>query len=326
MRHARQLEAEPPPPAEFGDAEAAAKVGSYAYQALLKEVMLTPKPGLVDQRNSGAHRDMNLQMFLDSAGALAPWFARFVEIGATGPRLGYPGELLSRVRSAGLRCEAAMFKVTGGVNTHKGAIFSLGLLCSAAGLVIARGDRVSRSAICAEVAVMCTGLVERELVRSGRSRTAGERIFTQHGLTGARGEAESGYATVRATALPAYDALRCDGISEDLALLQTLLELLAANGDTNLVSRGGLPGLQYVQRWAADLLAAGGALASDGLGRLAAFDDDLIARNLSPSGSADLLAVTWFLAQFPVAGAGYAPADQPGRATKGTAASAPMIT
>ena len=299
MQHAFQFEPNALP-AAFGDTDAALRIGGYAYQALLKEVMLTPKPGLVDQRNSGAHQDMNLQMFLDSAGALSAWFPRFVEIGAMRPRSGSAGELLACVRSVGLQCEAAMFEVTGGVNTHKGAIFSLGLLCSAAGLVIAMGGYPSRSAICAEVAVMCTGLVERELVRGGRSRTAGERIFGQHGLTGARGEAESGYATVRATALPAFDALRRDGISEERALLQTLLELLATNSDTNLVSRGGLRGLQYVRRCAADLLAAGGALTSDGLTRLAAFDDDLIARNLSPSGSADLLAVNWFLAQFPV--------------------------
>ena len=301
MQYPSQREAGPLPAAARGGSEAARRIGGWATRALLKEVMLTPKPGLVDQRNSGAHRDMNLQMFLGSADAISPWFPRFVEIGVVGARSSGPGETFSRLRAAGQRCETAMFEVTGGVNTHKGGIFALGLLCAAAGCLIATGRGLDRAAICAQVAVMCAGLVDRELVRGGRSGTAGERSFERHGLTGARGEAESGYATVRATALGTYDALRSAGICEELALLQALLELFVANRDTNLVSRGGLSALAYVQGYAADLLSAGGALAPDGLDRLAAFDDDLIARNLSPSGSADLLAVTWFLAQFPAA-------------------------
>lgn len=279
--------------------EAARHVADRAYQALLKEVMLTPKPGLVDRRNSGAHRDMHLQLFLDSANAISPWFPHFVEIGAETAGSGSPRDRLDRFRSAGLLCEAAMFKATNGVNTHKGAIFSLGLLCSAAGYLMATGRGPTRSTMCAQVAESCAGLVTRELAGISLPRTAGERTFQQYGLTGARGEAESGYATVTATALPAYEALLSGGISEELALLQTLLELFVVNGDTNLVSRGGPSGLEYVRGYAAHLLSTGGVLAPAGPSRLAAFDDDLIARNLSPSGSADLLAVTWFLAQFP---------------------------
>lgn len=303
MHYSHQLKADPRLRALSG-ADAARRVAAYAGQALLKEVMLTPKPGLVDQRNSGAHRDMDLQMFLDSARALSPWFPRFVEIGASGGQSVSSRGLLPPLRSAGLLCEAAMFRATHGVNTHKGAIFSLGLLCSAAGRLIATGASLNREAICAQVADTCNGLVERELAAGSPSRTAGERMFRRHGLAGARGEAESGYATVRSAALPAFDKLRRDGVSEELALSQALLKLFAVNGDTNLVSRGGLAGLEYVRRCAAGMLSSGGVLAPDGLCRMAAFDDDLIARNLSPSGSADLLAVTWFLAQFPGAAGG----------------------
>ncbi len=298
MHYSQQLRADPRFP--FADvAEGTRRVAAYASQALLKEVMLTPKPGLVDRRNSGSHRDMDLQMFLDSARALSPWFPRFVEIGVSNARSVASLGLLPRLRLAGLLCEAEMFEATHGVNTHKGAIFSLGLLCCAAGRLLAAGRGLGRAAMCDQVAGICAGLVERELATGGPPRTAGERMFKRHGLTGARGEAESGYATVRSAALPVYDRLRRDGVSEELALSQALLELFAVNGDTNLVSRGGLAGLAYVRRVAADMLAAGGALASDGPRMMTAFDDDLIARNLSPSGSADLLAVTWFLAQFP---------------------------
>jgi len=275
-------------------------VAEHADQAVLTEVLVTPKPGLVDRRNSGAHRDMDLQTFFASARAVAPWWGRFMEIGCTSALL--PArDVLPMLRHDGLACERAMLQATRGVNTHKGAIFSLGLLCAAAGRLAARGAELDRTSICLEVAGFCDGLVERELGGEKAAHTAGERIFREHGLPGARGEAASGYALVRAVALPVYDALRLRGVDENLALLQVLLHLLALNGDTNVVSRGGIQGLEFVHRWARKLLREGGVLVEDGLARMVAFDDALIERHLSPGGSADLLAVTWFLARFPAA-------------------------
>jgi triphosphoribosyl-dephospho-CoA synthase len=93
--------------------------------------------------------------------------------------------------------------------------------------------------MCGEVASISDGLVDRELNGGQEAQTAGERAFRRHGFTGARGEAASGYATVRMAALPVYDRLRRDGVAEDVALLEVLLRLLAVNDDTNLVSRGG---------------------------------------------------------------------------------------
>jgi triphosphoribosyl-dephospho-CoA synthase len=141
--------------------------------------------------------------------------------------------------------------------------------------------------MCAEVANICAGIVEREL---GAARTAGERAFARYGATGARGEVASGFAIVQTVALPVYDGLQRASISEDIALLQVMLHLLVVNDDTNLVSRGGLAGLEYVRAHAQQLLREGGALAPDGLKKLAALDDELIERNLSPGGSADLWA------------------------------------
>ncbi len=272
-------------------------IAEYAGQALLTELMLTPKPGLVDQRNSGAHHDMNMQTFLVSTRTVAHWFPRFIALGQASS--GIPArDFLPLVRPTGMLCERAMFRATAGVNTHKGAIFSLGLLSAAAGRLLAKRTKVTRERLCAEVADMCVGLL-KELNCIREVLTAGERIFKRHGLAGARGEAVSGYELVRAVALPVYDRLRLKGVREEIALLQVLLHLLAANGDTNLVSRGGLEGLDYVRAYASNLLEEGGALAPDGVAKMAAFDDALIARNLSPGGSADLLGVTWFLAQFP---------------------------
>lgn len=289
------------PPLSAGSgrqATTAAAIAEFADRALLAELMLTPKPGLVDRRNCGAHHDMDMNTFLASARAIAPWWPRFVEIGFASADIAAPASL-PLVRPVGVLCEQAMLRATEGVNTHKGAVFSIGLLCFAAGRLLGQGATVTGERMCSEVARICAGLVDRELDGENRVRTAGERVFRQYGLTGARGEAASGYAIVRSASLPVYDRLRRDGVVEELALLQALLHLLAVNNDTNLVSRGGLAALNYVRAYAKQLLREGGALAPDGVNKMAAFDDALIARHLSPGGTADMLGVTWFLARFP---------------------------
>lgn len=285
-------------------AKVAAMVAEYAHRALITEIMLTPKPGLVDRRNSGAHRDMNLGTFLSSIRAISGYLPRFIQIGYEHAHI--PArDFLPLARPIGLVCEQAMFRATNGVNTHKGAIFSLGLLCSAAGRLLANGIGLTRERICFEVAEICTDLVNQELKGNRAPKTAGERILRSYGLAGARGEAMSGFSTVRSVALPVYDRLQAQGLNEDRVLLQVLLHLFAVNGDTNIVSRGGLAGLDYVQDFSRRLLRKGGALASDGLEQMAAFDNEITARNLSPGGSADLLIVTAFLAEF-AAGVGSA--------------------
>lgn len=250
-------------------------VPALAEEALWQELELTPKPGLVDLRNNGAHRDMDHALFVRSIAAITPWFSRFAELGNTYAHLP-ASEQLRLIRPMGIACEQAMYAATGGVNTHKGGIFSLGLLCFAAG----RLGEVSRASLCREVSAICQGLVARELRGRTTPATAGERQFRQFGLTGARGEVESGFATVR-RALDGWDGAH---------LAALLLRLMATNQDSNLVSRGGMSGLRYVQEYAQRLLDEGwGAQA------LAAMDEALIARNLSPGGSADLLSVGWVL-------------------------------
>lgn len=247
-----------------------------AEEALWQELELTPKPGLVDKLNNGSHRDMDHAMFARSIAAISPWFPRFAELGSE--HADKPAEeQLRLIRPMGIACEQAMYAATGGVNTHKGGIFSLGLLCFVAGRV----RDVSTQTLCREVSNICRGLVDRELAGRRCMATAGERQYQQHGLTGARGEVESGFATVRKV-LQQWNRHQ---------LHDLLLRLMAVNQDSNLVSRGGIEGLRYVQGYAQRLLA-------DGWDReaLIAMDRTLIARNLSPGGSADLLSVGWVLA------------------------------
>lgn len=254
-----------------------ADVPALAEAALWQELELTPKPGLVDKLNNGSHRDMDHGLFVRSIAAITPWFLRFAELGnahADKPA----DEQLRIIRPMGIACEQAMYAATRGVNTHKGGIFALGLLCFAAG----RLENVSAESLCCEVSNLCRGLVTRELEGRGGPATAGERQFQQYGLTGARGEAESGFATVR-KALAQWNGH---------SLHDLLLRLMAINQDSNLVSRGGMEGLRYVQGYARDLLAKGWD--RDALERM---DNALIERHLSPGGSADLLSVGWVLSE-----------------------------
>lgn len=261
-----------------------------AASALRMEIDLTPKPGLVDRLGNGAHKDMDYPLFLASIAAIAPWFPCFYELGIDTAEQA-PASLLAALRDAGMACEQAMFAATSGVNTHKGGIFSLGLLCGVAGRLQAQGERLTRERLCQEVALLCQGMVERELARGARGRTAGEQLYLRFGLTGARGEVQSGFATVRRHLLPHWPA---SGHADEQHLLQALLRLMAVNPDTNLVSRGGMAGLHYVQHYARQLLRNGWHH-----GDLVEMDRQLIARNLSPGGSADLLAVAWLLAALP---------------------------
>jgi len=267
---------------------AVAFVPALAARALLQELDLTPKPGLVDRANSGAHRDMDYALFLASIDAITPWFTRFEQAGFDHAHKPASAQL-RLIRPMGIACEQAMFAATHGVNTHKGGIFSLGLLSFAAGRLRGLGWQLSASALCDEVSAICRGLVARELAGRAQAITAGEKQFRDYGLTGARGEAEQGFITVRRAVLPFWQQEQ-----GERRLHNALLRLMAVNRDSNLVSRGGMEGLRYVQDYAQQLLATGW-----GRDDLRQMDQALIARHLSPGGSADLLAVAYVLAMIP---------------------------
>ncbi|XKM14366.1 triphosphoribosyl-dephospho-CoA synthase CitG [Orbaceae bacterium ac157xtp] len=268
-----------------------------AQQALLKEVCLSPKPGLVDMLNNGAHKDMNFDTFIASIKAISPWFDLFYDYGKNF-NLSQNGEFLQGLRVIGLKCEQAMFDATKRVNTHKGGIFAFGLLLGALGKLTQKNASLNYLAICDEISNQCQGLVVNELVSKNSANTVGEKLFKQYQLTGARGEAESGYKTVRDISLPIFNEMLSKGFDEETSLLQAMLYLLAYNKDTNIVSRGGISGLEFVQESAKTLIKKGGILDKNGRDDLQKLDLELIRRNISPGGSADLIAITWFLSQF----------------------------
>ena len=245
------------------EAFAAETLGEMAENALLAEVHFTPKPGLVDEANNGAHRDMDVPLFERSAHALRPCFEEFV-------RLGLQGAAPAALQQAGVRAEQAMFAATGGVNTHKGAIYSGALLLHAAGRLLSgeeEGDLCELAAQTAAAIPAPTG-------------THGAAVRACCG--GIRTEAVSGYPTAQAV----LRQLRQSGPLDALLLSMSRLD------DSTLWHRGGAEGAQLVRSRAADILAAP---ASEREARTRRLDAELIERNLSPGGSADLLAMAFFL-------------------------------
>ena len=256
----------------------ARKIAQCAQRALLYEAITTPKPGLVDCLNNGAHQDMDLFSFTASASVLGRYFEDCV-------RLGQRGENLAQLQHAGILAEEAMLEAAG-ANTHKGAIFALGILCCALGRC---GESAEMHTVLAEAATIGQSFLQ-DMAKGDQAVTGGERQYRQYGLTGARGEAATGFRTVAEIALPALEAALARGASANEAGLATLLRLMATVMDSNIIRRAGMEGQQWVTQQAAKLLHEG--YTQDDL---CALDAEMIRRNISPGGSADLLAVAWFL-------------------------------
>ena len=261
----------------FKDA-CARQAAQLAQRALLYEAITTPKPGLVDCENNGAHQDMDLFSFMASASALGSYFEECVRIGQE--RLP-----LEQLQHAGILAEEDMLSAAG-ANTHKGAIFALGILCCALGRC---GEGAALDDLLTEAAAIGQSFL-RQMENTNRCATGGERQYRQYGLTGARGEAASGYRDVRAIALPALEAALDSGASANEAGQAALLHLMAKVKDSNIIRRAGMEGQRWVNEQAWQLLHDGYTQAD-----LAALDAAMIERNISPGGSADLLAAAWFL-------------------------------
>lgn len=265
-----------------------------AARALMTEVCTTPKPGLVDRANNGSHCDMDIFTFLDSTAAILPYFLHAARLGQETAALP-PDEAFARLRTEGLRAERAMFAATQNVNTHKGAVYSMGLVCGAAGrLWTDAGFPHDASAILDECARLAAPSAQRTLdgLCSSNASTAGEVAYLHRGLRGVRGEAADGFPAVRNIALPALKEALSSGKTFEQAGAYVLLRLIAGVSDTNLIARGGLDGQQWAAMRAAQLLAHEQGFDRDTLMR---FDAEMIDKNLSPGGCADLLALTYLL-------------------------------
>jgi triphosphoribosyl-dephospho-CoA synthase len=227
---------------------------------------------------------MSLAVMRSSAFAIEPYFCEMALIaGAT-----HPSQVLrERLAVIGRGAEHAMLQATGGANSHKGAIWILGLLSAAA----MRADHPAALAI-AGTARKIASFEDRA---RPRRVSHGDVVAAKYGVTGARGEAIRGFPHVVNVGLPVLHARRASGVSESVARLDTLLGIMSRLEDTCLLYRGGEVALHAAQRGASLVVKAGGSGTGMGRRRLQYLDRRLLDLNVSPGGSADLLAATLFL-------------------------------
>ena len=268
-------------------------IAKNALRALLYEVSATPKPGLVDRYDSGAHSDMDFFTYIDSTSALAAYFHDMVAAGAAG-RNTPPEALLTRLRFRGVAAEDEMFAATGGVNTHKGLIFSLGIICAAFGwhgAPFPAVDTVLQTAAEIAAPALCKDL---EGVTPQNAATHGEAVFAKYGISGIRGEAAAAFPSVRFWGLPALRKALSSGKSYNDAGVETLLHLTAHVIDTNIISRSSSEVLKTLQ----EKLQAFFETQPDNtavLEHAAQLNALFIKDNISPGGCADLLAITYMM-------------------------------
>jgi triphosphoribosyl-dephospho-CoA synthase len=257
-------------------------IAEQAVAAIRAEADLTPTPGLVDQRGSGAHIDMDLAMLHASAESLR---IAFTECAAAAMQLAPGPELRTRLGEIGRAGERAMLAATGGVNTHRGALWALGLLSAGAALGGGLAGAIG-------VAARLAAIRDRHTTAT---TSHGAQARLRHGVSGAAGQAQAGFPHVRLHALPALRAARRSGADEGTARLEALLSLMATLDDTCVLHRGGREGLCALQTGAQAVLDAGGFGTLEGRRCFTALDDMCLTQRLSPGGSGDLLSATVFL-------------------------------
>ena len=261
-------------------------IGRAAIRALYAELALHPKPGLVSPLDSGSHDDMDMTTFMRSLFALRGYYR---DIAAAGAR----GADFATLQALGIAAERRMLAATGGVNTHRGAVFGLGLLTAAAGRLRGTGKPLDGQALGGVVATLWGSDIMAASPRAPDSN--GAQAIRRYGVRGARQEAAEGFPTLFKVALPTlartFDILDC----EERAMVQTLFALMATLDDTNLLHRGGSEGLDFVQAEARRFLDRGGVFRSDWRTGAVAVHHACVARRLSPGGSADMLAAAWFV-------------------------------
>lgn len=265
-------------------------IGRLATLALYQELALAPKPGLVSFQDNGSHDDMDATTFMRSLFALRSYFPAIALAGAQRASL-------AALERLGLQAERRMLEATGGINTHRGAIFALGLLCAAAGRLAGQGAPLEAAALRATLEEHWGDALRERAARAAAApaRSKGQRAARAHGLRGAGQEAAEGFPVIFEVALPALRAARRAGATSDAALVHGLFASIAALADTNLVHRGGIEGLHFARAEARTFLAAGGAMQPGWRDAAQAVHRRFVARRLSPGGSADVLACAWWV-------------------------------
>ena len=280
-----------------------AKVEKALQKALLGEVYTTPKPGLVDRHDNGAHKDMTVETFERSTAAIVPWLVDMFDMGHSWDRT--EQELFQAIRPMGKQAEQAMLMATNGVNTHKGAIFSIGILAAAAGYCYNKASDSFDADSILEMSEKMTKEIlmdEFQKIQQKIPSTNGEILYHKYGEKGIRGEAMSGFPVLKQVTLPVMRSMQqmmSGKCNQNEVYLQILLMCMVSMTDTNVLSRSGFDyhQLEWLQNQTAAILKCGGAFSQEGIQAVQQLNIDCIERNISPGGCADMLAATIFLTE-----------------------------
>lgn len=270
------------------------RIGEAVVKGILLEVSSYPKPGLVSSISMGSHKDMNILTFMVGSASIAPAFYLCAQAGRE--HGGELPDLLPVLRRIGIPFENRLLESTKGVNTQRGILFAGGMLCGAAGYLSCQSPELTAVELFETVAAMTGGLVQRELEelhnKTKGKLTAGEELYLKYQAQGIRGEVEAGFPSVRQAGLPALKEALAHGLDLNYCLVHTLLSLMSCVEDTTILWRKGPQELMMVKKWAREILARGSVFSGNGLKEIYDMDQELIARNISPGGCADLVAIT----------------------------------
>jgi len=265
-------------------------VAAFAIEAMLCEVASYPSPGLVSAVSKGAHTDMDHYCFIKSTSILSKYMVLFAQEGYSNKS---PKEIFISIRDIGIEAESEMFKGTKGVNTHKGIIFLLGISCAAVTKAIY--EKKNFSEIQDLIREMTKGLVHDELFHMNKDKVAsyGEKLFLKYNVEGIRGQVESGIPLVFEYSLGVYKDSK--SLKTNDKLIHTLICIMMYCEDSNVLHRHSMDILDKVKQKAKHIISIGGMTTEIGKKSIAELDREFITCNISPGGSADLLAVTVFL-------------------------------
>lgn len=270
--------------------KASIETARLALRALYTELSLYPKPGLVSLVDNGSHDDMNAATFMRSLFSLRHYFAAMCQAGIDDAPF-------ARLKQLAIAAEGRMMAATGGVNTHRGAIFSLGMLCAALGRARAQGVALSAASLRAVLLIRWGGELAGHML-AGAADSHGQRAARLHAASGAREEGALGLPSVFEVGLPALQRTLARGGGMRDARVDALFALMAHVSDTNVYHRGGAYGARLVKRAAQRFVAHGGSAHPAWQRYAVACHRLFVRRRLSPGGAADLLAASCLVFAF----------------------------
>ncbi|MFZ6746504.1 triphosphoribosyl-dephospho-CoA synthase MdcB [Undibacterium sp. JH2W] len=267
----------------------AQQVAILAIRSLYAELALYPKPGLVSLRDNGSHTDMDAACFMRSLFSLRHYFKDIALAGADGADF-------KVLKQLGIAAEQRMLKSTRGINTHRGAIFALGMLSAAAGYCLSREATLTAATLrLALISQWRQALVVHSAPEDVQYLSHGLKAAKLYSASGAREEAALGFPSIFELALPRLQQSLGEGRSLYLAQIDCFFTLMAHISDTNLYHRGGAAGIAYARDSAQKFLGQGGTTNSQWLRMAENCHQEFISSRLSPGGAADMLAATCFV-------------------------------